>query len=286
MKPQVVFIGTSASVPTHARFSPAVLVCSFRTCVLLDVGEAAQINLWRTGVDPMKISIIGVTHVHGDHYYGLVPLIDTMNMRISSQGIQNKHTVRVIGPRDVCSLFRDTLSDYDEVEHQYAIKIECIDAKALFSNRNSIQTSNGEITLTPVAVDHGSIESYGYIIKVRICEKAENYVTIFYSGDGVCDDRCHGVVKEFKPCVVIHEATFIDYESDRVKARQTFHATVGDAALLAYSIAARMLIITHISLRYRADWIRDYISRARRIFSGDIYIADDLSTVPLDVISC
>ncbi|MCS7111843.1 MAG: MBL fold metallo-hydrolase [Ignisphaera sp.] len=292
MKPQIVFIGTSASMPTHLRSSPAVLVCSFRTCILLDVGEAAQVNLGRVGIDLLKIGIIGVTHMHGDHYYGLVPLIDTVRMRVSSQDARNQHTIRILGPKDLCLLFNKSSVYEGGEEYCYntaggcLVKTECIDAKALSSGRDSVRTFNGEITVAPVAVSHGDIESYGYIARVKVCEKAENYITVFYSGDGICDGECIDVLRGFSPCVVIHEATFIDYESDRSKARQTFHATVGDAALLAQSVAAKILVITHVSPRYRADWIKDYFSRARRVFSGDVAIAEDLSVLPLDLISC
>ncbi len=292
MKPQIVFIGTSASVPTHTRSSPAILICSFKTCILLDAGEATQINLGRVGIDLLKINIIGITHMHGDHYYGLLPLIDTITMKLASQNIQKQHTITLLGPRELCPLFQQfpTYSSRIGVgptfDERNIVKIECIDAEVLSSNKGSIRTLNDEITVASVSMSHGDTESYGYIAKVKTNEKANKFITVFYSGDGICNSKCIDILRMLNPCIVIHEATYIDYESDKTKAKQTFHATVGDAAFLAQSIAARILIITHMSLRYKAEWIRDYLSRARRIFSGDVFIADDLSILPLDRVDC
>ncbi|MEM0005656.1 MAG: MBL fold metallo-hydrolase [Ignisphaera sp.] len=292
MKPQIVFIGTSASTPTHTRFSPAILLCSFKTCILLDVGEATQINLGRMGIDPLKISIIGITHMHGDHYYGLLPIIDTIIMRLSSQNKQGQHIVRLLGPEELCSMYFKQPPIYGEAVNSHSnsdknlVEIECIDAETLSSGKNYIQTDGGDIAITSVNMNHGNIRAYGYVIKVRTGEGTNNFVTVFYSGDGICSDQCPNTLKRLGPCIVIHEATFIDYENDRAKARKSFHATISDAAYIAEYIEARMLIVTHISLRYRADWIRDYVSRAQRIFNGDIFIADDLSVLPLDKVSC
>jgi ribonuclease Z len=292
-KPQIVFIGTTASTPTYTRYSPAILICGIKSCVLLDAGEAAQINLGRISMDLLKINVICITHMHGDHYYGLMPIIDTMLMRSITQNMQKPYTITILGPKELCSIYlKQFFTSSNKTENSYEIynsdvaRIECIDAENLANSKKYIQTVNGDILITSIHMNHGDVKAYGYIAKVKVSEKSDRFITIFYSGDGICSNECYEIVKKQNPCIIIHEATYMDYKDDKAKAYQTFHATIGDAALLAQLVKAKILVATHISLRYSFEWIRDYISRARRVFDGDIFIAEDLAMIPLDRIDC
>lgn len=239
--------------------------------MLLDCGEGTQVRLIEAGIDLSKIAYIVITHLHGDHFYGVYPLIDSYVMKIKSQRLKNKKLV-IYAPIGFCSEFGNHFNDL----------IACVEiSKNTVASAGLVQMGDFKVKWLPM--DHGDIEAFGIFIAIKYREKE---VSIFYSGDGICKDECLEFLRSAKPCIIIHEASFLDYKDDAKKARERFHATVADAANLARESEAKMLILTHISSRYRNGEISDFVSRAKRLFGGDIYVASDLSQVQLDRVIC
>ncbi|MEL9939827.1 MAG: MBL fold metallo-hydrolase [Ignisphaera sp.] len=250
---------------------PSILLCSSRDCMLLDCGEGAQMRLIEAGIDLSKIAYIVITHLHGDHFYGVYPLIDSYIMRVRSQKLKNKKLV-IYAPTGFCKGFDNNFNDL----------ITCVEvSKNTMANNGFVQMGDFKVRWLPM--DHGDVEAFGIFIAIKHREKE---LGIFYSGDGICRDKCLEFLKNVRPCIIIHEASFLDYRDDAKKARERYHATVADAANLARESQAKMLILMHISSRYRSGEINDFISRAKRLFEGDIYIASDLSQVQLDRVTC
>lgn len=239
--------------------------------MLLDCGEGAQMRLMEAGIDLSKIAYILITHLHGDHFYGVYPLVDSYVMKVRSQRLKGKK-LAIYAPTGFCNNFGGYFNDL----------IECIEiSKNVIATSDFIQMEDFKVKWLPM--DHGDIEAYGVFIVAKYREKE---VSIFYSGDGVCRNECLEFLKNAKPCIIIHEASFLDYRDDVRKAKEKFHATVADAANLARESQAKMLILTHISSRYSDGDLSDFISRVKRLFGGDIYIASDLSQIQLDRILC
>lgn len=267
----ILFLGTGAATPAHFRFAPSILVCGSRWCLLLDCGEGAQIQLSRIGFNILKLKAVAITHLHGDHVYGLLPLVDTFIMRASAQGIPAKLTI--VAPKGLCEGILKNES--------YLSYVRCVEASALRDGYEHLE----EFAVKAIPVNHGGIEAYGFLVNVRL--RNTKTVSIFYSGDGVCNDECaKQLISEGPLCVVIHDATFSDYPWDAERASGLGHATIAHAAHLAQRVSAKVLVLFHLSLRYDVEDVRDFVSRAKRIFCGDIYVPEDLSLLPLARIKC
>lgn len=279
-KKYVLFLGTAASIPSIERFTQSIAICGSKECVLLDAGEGVQIRLSRASVDHRRIKIIAITHVHGDHIHGLLPFIESLGLKISSQKTTEKYTLKIIAPSNLCKYLYTAL-DIIKVGHQDEnLEIQCIEAKHLHQYDTFIVSPSSEFSLIPIPVEHGYGETYGYYIKTEV---KKSILGLFYSGDGICGKVCIEKLKTAKPNIIIHEATFLDYSVDRARAYESMHSTVWEAANLAEEVGASLLVLTHISARYRDEDLRDFVSRARRVFRGDVVIAEDLAKIPLNI---
>ncbi|MDK6027861.1 MBL fold metallo-hydrolase [Ignisphaera sp. 4213-co] len=269
---KLVFLGTGATAPSRDRFLPGILLCSVKECMLLDCGEGTQIQLLKAGIDLVKIRCVVITHLHGDHFYGIYPLIDSFVMRVKTQGLRDK-SLAIYAPRGFCSTFNSAY---------FSDIVKCFEFSKSSSTGNEF-VEVGEFKFTWLPMSHGDVEAYGIFVVIK---NRDREIKLFYSGDGVCRDECVEFLKTVKPCIIIHESSFLDYKDDAKKAMERFHATTAEAANLAKNVNAKILVLTHISSRYRDDDLKDFISRAKRIFNGDVYIASDLSLIQLDRVLC
>ncbi|PAA58170.1 hypothetical protein BOX15_Mlig031651g3, partial [Macrostomum lignano] len=103
----LVFLGTGSSFPAPHRHT-ACLAVRFHAdgdCWLVDCGESAQVQLVRSGLDRRRVSRIAVTHLHGDHTYGLPGLLSTVAGRAAPDS-----TLEVVGPSGIRQLLRTSLA--------------------------------------------------------------------------------------------------------------------------------------------------------------------------------
>jgi len=252
-KPCIVVLGSAAAIPSPSRFVPSVLLMGLRSAILMDIGEGAQIRLQEAGVSVCKIKAVAVTHLHGDHFLGLFPMLQTLTM-------QSCNPVKLISPsQELCSV----ISGAQGVS-------ECVVAV----HGQSVVVA--ELAVTPVAVNHGGILAFGYHVSVPIDSKGRRKVGVFYSGDGVCEDECKQCLKQLGVDVIIHDSSFM--VADIGRAIASGHATSLDAAKLANELNAKLLVLTHLSARYSDP--RSVVSDARRVFQN-VIVARDLMTIPL-----
>ncbi len=284
----IAFLGTAASIPSKKKFAPSILICGSKSCVLLDIGEGTQMRMDELGFNISRIEIIGISHLHGDHIYGLMPLIESMYMRICSQG-EEKKRLKIVGPkhiRNIISSLPMRNSDGKENVDRCNIELEIVFASELLDNRLSIRSSSEDINIMPIPVNHGEVESYGYVVELFDIGKCRDTIRIFYTGDGICDNNCINMLRNTEINILVSEATFLDYYQDVKKAEETFHSTVYNAARIAKEFDVDLLVLTHISSRYTIATLRDFLSRAYRIFNKEILIAEDLSLIPLELYVC
>ncbi|MEM4788887.1 MAG: MBL fold metallo-hydrolase [Ignisphaera sp.] len=281
-KKYMIFLGTASSIPSIERFTPSIAICGSKECILLDVGEGSQIRLSSVGVDHRRVKVIAISHVHGDHIHGLLPFLESLGLKILSQKTSEKYILKIVAPSNLCKYLYTALGIIKVGNLGENLEIQCVEAKQLHQYNTFVVSPNNEFLLTSIPVEHGFGEAYGYYVRTEV---KKNTIGLFYSGDGVCREICLEKLKTIKPNIVIHEATYLDYPVDKVRALENFHSTVWEAAKLAEEIGALLLILTHISARYRYEDLRDFVSRARRIFGGDIVIAEDLAKIPLNMIS-
>ncbi len=303
---QITFLGTSAGVPTRARNVSAVaLRLPQRAEVwLFDCGEGTQHQLQRTPIRISQITRIFITHLHGDHLFGLVGLLATCGMAGPARRID------VYGPTGISDYVRD-VARYSETRFADQVEVHTVEAGEVFADDDFV------VTCVPLA---HRVPSFGYRVSER--DKPGHFAVEKASAAGIPPGPLYGRLKrgervrlpdgrEFDGrdftgpdikgrsvvyctdtiyCrsaialahdadLLIHEATFAAQDEDL--ARRSRHSTAPMAARVATEAQAQQLFITHISPRYVSGSEiepEDLLREARAIFPRT-ELAHDFLTV-------
>jgi ribonuclease Z len=281
----VVFLGTSGSVPTAKRAPTSLLVRRGGERLLVDCGEGTQRQLLRSGIGLVELAEVFVTHYHADHYLGLPGMLKTFALRgrelpLTIYGppglgelvealrrIFGKLTyplqLRELRPED--ALEREGYrivafpSDHALPGIGYAIvedprpgRFDVEAARALGVPEGPLWglLQRGE----PVPLGDG-----GTVTAEQVLGPARPGRKVVISGD---TRPARSVLEAaIDADLLVHEATFSAGEKER--AEETGHSTAADAAELARLAGVRMLALTHLSNRYfGAELLRE----ARAVF--------------------
>ncbi|KRF63417.1 ribonuclease Z [Bacillus sp. Soil768D1] len=301
-----VLLGTGAGVPAKARNVTAIalqLLEERGTVWLFDCGEATQHQILKTAVKPRKIEKIFITHLHGDHIFGLPGLLSSR----SFQGGVEKLTV--YGPKGIDAYITTSLQ-VSGTHLKYPLEIVEIEEGIVFEDE--------QFTVTALSLDHG-IYSVGY----RIVEKDRPgsllvdqllqegvkpgpLFKVLKNGEMVqLDDgrvlngkdylgdpqkgRIITVLGDTRVCsnalilaesadFLVHEATFSAEETEMASAY--FHSTTVQAAETAMKAGAKQLILTHISSRYTLEDSERLKEESKAIFANTI-MAEDLMAIKI-----
>ena len=100
---KLVILGSGAALPTSQRSPSSHYIECLNRHILIDCGEGTQNQIRKAGVKLQKISIILISHLHGDHYFGLVGLLSSMHLLGRDKGVV------VYGPQGLESIIRSQL---------------------------------------------------------------------------------------------------------------------------------------------------------------------------------
>ena len=297
----LLFLGTSASMPSAQRAPAALLLRRGGEKLLFDCAEGTQRQLQRSVVGLADLEEIFLTHLHGDHFLGLPGMLKTFALRG-----RDEPGLTVHGPRGLKDLFGNlrpflgrlpyalTLVElepgdslergeyridtfpvdhgvaavgYAVVEHERPgrFDVDAADALAVPPGRERGILQGGE-TLT---LDDGRV-----ITPDAVLGPGRPGRKVVLTGDTAPSP---GVVQAaHKADLLVHEATFSSEEKER--ARETLHATAAEAAEVARLAEVRLLALTHISTRYFGP---ELAREAREIFPDTVVARDfDLIEVP------
>lgn len=304
----ILFLGTGAGVPAKLRnvTSIALKLLEERGAVwLFDCGEATQHQILHTSVKPRRIEKIFITHLHGDHIYGLPGLLASR----SFQGGESQ--VTVYGPPGIKD-YLDISLRVSRTNLRYQLKIIEIAEGIVFEDE--------QFTVEARALEHG-IASYGYRIvekdrpgtllvdqlKAEGLKPGPDYKKI---KDGIpvetedgrllnpCDflgppqkGRILTILGDTRPCeasvhlaqnasLLIHEATFSG--NDDELAHEYFHSTTIQAARTAQKAMVKQLCLTHISSRYDREGWAMLAEEARAVFPETV-VAEDFMEIPIPI---
>lgn len=291
----VTFLGTGSSCPTSRRWLPSILLRLRDSFVLMDCGEGAQYRVLKAGLKVNKLSMILISHFHGDHAYGLPGLLESLGNwgRVGA--------LTIVGPEDLSRLL-EVMRPREKLRYE----IEFITAKS------GLKVRGRGYAVECVAVEHG-VDAFGYVILedplpgefnafkaeelgvppglraklVRgepvtlpngrvvhpdeVVGPSRRGLKIVYSGDTTL---CAQLIEAARDAdVLIHESTFS--ADHRREAEASFHSTSDDAARAAQEAGAKLLLLTHFSNRYADDELTRLLVDARRIFRRS-YLAKDL----------
>lgn len=304
---QLEFLGTGAGSPSKQRnvTSVALKLLEERNAIwLFDVGEATQHQILRTTIRPRKIEKIFITHLHGDHIFGLPGLLSSR----SFQGGEGPLTI--YGPKGIKSFVQVSLA-VSETKLSYPIKfVELTEGGTIFEDQT--------FTVKCDLLDH-NITSFGYRViehdhpgellvdklkefnipsgpiygKIKAGQTVEladgrvidgkDYIGLPQKGRIVTilgDTRkTNANVKLAQDAdVLVHESTFAKGEGKM--AHNYFHSTSIQAANEAKQAGAKKLLLTHISARYAGKMANELAYQARTVFE-DTRVVNDFDIIDL-----
>jgi len=276
---EITFFGTSAGLPTKERNTQSIalnLEPYSNNIWLFDVGEATQHQILHHSIKLGKIDHIFITHMHGDHIFGLPGLLTSR----SFQGGEGK-PLTIIGPKGIKSFVETTLA-LSESRLNYTLTFIELD--------NHFAYQHNGFTVTADILNHG-ITSFGYRIEapqtsgkidvqalksiglepgpkyqeVKEHETFEFKDVIYNSCDFKGAPTPGPIVAIFgdtKPCaneyqialnadVMVHESTYI--EGDKTLANNYHHSHIEDVFALMQKANVKHSLVTHISNRYTLE---------------------------------
>jgi ribonuclease Z len=277
---RIVFLGTSSGTPSRDRNVSALCMIIDGDVLLFDCGEGTQHQLLRAPVRSGAIDAIFITHVHGDHSYGLPGLLATLSMNGRTRPLS------IVGPPGVRDYLEGVLAT---TQHNPDFPI--VFAPTPFRGDG--------YTVVSAPLEH-TVETFGYCViedehrgkfdpeKARALgfEPGPQFAELIRSGDprvlgASRPGRRVAYVSDTRPCangvelardadVVIHESTYAHDMIDDANAR--FHSTAVGAARVAAEANARALILTHFSARY-GD-VMPLVEEAKAVFPNTSAAAD------------
>ncbi|BBN83961.1 ribonuclease Z [Pseudoalteromonas sp. A25] len=306
---QVQFLGTSSGSPSRYRNMSAVAI-SFDTSkqwMLVDCGEGTQHQILKTPLSPAKLAIICITHIHGDHCYGLPGLLSSMSLHGRSE------PVTLIAPQKLINFIHASLALTDV---NLGFDLYCHDVEAL---AGPLQLALCKIE--SIKLKH-RVPSFGYKVteaqvpkKLKIdqlqannIESGPHYNTLQkghnvdykgttlhahqYTYDSykprvviICgDNEKPTILSEYLNNVdlLVHEATFTHRDLLKV-GTHTGHSDAKRVAEFAQKYGVKRLALTHFSVRYHGPGMLEPLKReALEHYQGDIHFAEDLMclTIP------
>ncbi len=299
---ELTILGSSSALPTSKRFTTAHLLNINERFFLIDCGEGVQIQLRKYHLSPAKINHIFISHMHGDHLFGLFGLLSSLGM------MGRKADLNIYGPEKMEEMMSSHLNYFGPLpfsliyhvpEHgkliyeDSKIEVEAIDLLHRTQTFGYIFREKKKL----LNIKKSKIEKYGIgvedVVKIK---KGDDYV----SDDGKLisnseltmkpwHSRSYAFISDsaFRASIadkvrgvdlLYHEATFL--EKDRKLAKQTLHSTAKQAAEIAKRAAVDKLLIGHFSTRYKSDQL--FMDEAMEVFENTVSVSDgDQFSIPL-----
>ncbi|HPC99054.1 MAG TPA: ribonuclease Z [Bacteroidales bacterium] len=294
---KLTILGSSSALPTSARNPSAHVLNVHERLFLIDCGEGTQMQMRRFRIRFGKINHIFISHIHGDHVFGLYGLLSTFSL------MGRQTPLHIYAPANYEKMFISHLNDFD-IYPEFDIVFQPLEGK-------KIQTvlEDKHLTVKAFPLRH-RIPSFGFLFrekeelrkivremivkhnipvsKIPGIKKGEDFVkddgtvirnedltipppkprTYAYCSDTSYFSRLPSYLKEVD--ILYHEATFGDDHADL--APLTGHSTASEAAKVAAAAGVKKLLIGHFSSRYKDAGV--LLEQARKIFP-ETFIAEE-----------
>jgi ribonuclease Z len=300
---QVTILGASGAIPAYGRFTSSQYLNIQNRHFLIDCGEGAQLQLQKTSLSVHRIGHVFISHLHGDHYLGLMGLLYTMHLN------HRETDLHLYSHRGLDEII------LTQLKHSHSVLNYRLHFHELTPGRNEVIFEDDLVTVESFPLMH-RLACSGFVFrekpKPRRIDKDRlppdmklQYIVLLKQGKDIHDDEGDLLYKNedftlpprpslsYAYCsdtaffpeltryikdvdLLYHEATFM--EDEREKAASTFHSTAADAARVAQMLNAKKLLIGHYSARYRE--LDGLLTEAKAIFANT-ELAVELSTIEI-----
>jgi ribonuclease Z len=285
----VTILGNNSAVPAFDRHPTSQVVTTDSGLFLVDCGEGTQIQMIKYKIRRSKISHIFISHLHGDHYFGLVGLINSFSL------LNHQQEMHVYGPA--------ALQEIIQMQLKVADTTLCYPLYFHSVTEAGVLIDDEKIQVRCFRTNH-RIECYGFTFhekkkprRLVIQRLKENNIPLHYyerlkngedfvsnAGDIIknewltepmppgkvyafCADTKYdeNLIQHITNAdLVYHEATYLDALQQR--ANERFHSTTREAALIAKKANAKKLLIGHFSSKY--DTLEEFEKEAKEVFEN------------------
>jgi ribonuclease Z len=290
-------LGSSAALPLYKRHNASQVLRMGKRLIMIDCGDGTQYQCTRYGVSLHKLDMLLISHLHGDHYFGIFALLNNMQM------VGRTQKFYIFAPPDLADLLRLQF----KVSNSH-FKFEIV-FKGLPTDSTEVFFEDDTITIATLPLDHRITPCNGFLIREKVkpvkikphslppdlagtvyislkngqdiydeagklLYRAEDYVFIPPSFSyAYCSDTAYApslVPLIMGVDILYHEATFM--QADAGRATETYHSTTEQAGQIALDAGVGKLIIGHISAKY-SDY-EPLLQETREIFANTYFAVE------------
>ena len=296
---EVNILGCGSALPTTRHLATSQVINIREKLFMIDCGEGTQVQLRRSRLKFSRLNHIFISHLHGDHCFGLIGLISTFGMLERTADLHiycHAELQRLMEPQ--LEFFCKGMS-YDVVFHPFnpgeqtviyddrSVSVETIPLRHRLPTCGFIFREKP----TPNHIRRDMIDFYQIpIYMMNRIKNGEDYVqedgtiipnnkltfpsapprTYAYCSDTAYLPRIADQIQGAN--LLFHESTFID--ADKARAKATLHSTAAQAGLIAKSANVKKLIIGHFSARYETE--DQLLKEAQAVFPNTILANENL----------
>ena len=280
-------LGNNSAIPAFGRNPTAQILQTQEDFFLIDCGEGTQLQMSKLKIRRSKISHIFISHMHGDHYFGLIGLLTSMSLLSRTQDL-HLHAPPLL--KEIIDLQLSAAN----TTLNYKVHFHPLDEEGIIANTNKISVECFKVKhriecwgflfreiKKPRSINPDRVRSYevpaafyeqlqkgaDYVTKKGTIIPNEELTTAAtrprsyaYCADTIYDVSLAEKIKEVD--LMYHEATYL--KDQHVRAAERFHSTTIQAAAIAKKAGVKKLLIGHFSSKY--ELLDEFLSEAKEVF--------------------
>lgn len=297
---KITILGNNSALPAYDRYPTCQIVQIDGMMIMIDCGEAAQILLKKHGISWNKIRYIFISHLHGDHYFGLPGLLNSMSL------LGRTEPLYLFAPEPLQAMLQQTF-DVADTRLSYTLHFKALPEEAgilvnqthfslkcfpvehrIFCQGLVVTEKSKGRKLLPERCRYYEIPAAyykqlkagadyvrkdGFLVKNEwVTSEAQQDKKYAYCADTLFTQSFLSHIADVD--ILYHESTYL--EIDKERAQNRFHSTTHQAAQIAQMANATTLVLGHYSSKYKS--IEEFETEARTIFpnsyaskEGDIF---------------
>ena len=282
-------LGNNSALPAFDRNPTSQLLQSADESYLIDCGEGTQMQMMKYKVKRSRIRRVFISHLHGDHYFGLIGLLNSMGLLGRTQDLH------IHAPAELEGIIRLQLK-VAGTQLSFPLHFHSIEKPGLIAEDKKMTVTCFEVNhripcwgfifrekRKPRKIDPGKTQAHGipsaYYEKLQ---EGEHYYTksgilipneeltiaaphpgsYAYCADTIYDERLADIVKGVD--LLYHETTYLCDQEERAAAR--FHSTTTQAGAIAKKAGVKKLLIGHFSSKY--EFLDEFLTETKAVFES------------------